>query len=167
MTTTGHPQSAAYFKALYAWVDDGVAARAAVALADGANEILIGTGSYREELIGSNAPMRIRLVVRAYRSLPSKLASFKLAHGTVAQDLTERPGGFDLSLLVSAFVLPEGDPDELKYELNLNVLPHPGPAAEQLTPRIPGPLIMPQMLAPEEFEALMRDLPGERFYEEV
>ena len=163
----GHPQSAAYFKALYTWVDDAVAARAAVALADGANEILMGTGSYREELIGSNAPMRIRLVVRAYRSLPSKLASLKLAHGTVAKDLTERPGGFDLSLLVSAFVLPEGDPDELKYELNLNVLPHPGPAAEQLTPRIQGPLIMPQMLEPEEFEALMRDLPGERFYEEV
>src|SRR5262245_46913569 len=162
-----HPQTATYFAALHTWVDDAVATRAAVALADGANEILQAQGSYREELVGSNGRMKIRLVARAYRSLPSKLASLKLAHGTVAKDLTERPEGFDLSLLVSVFVLPDGDPDVLKYELNLNVLPHPSPAAEQLTPRIPGPLIMPQMLEPEEFQALMRDLPGEPFYEEV
>ena len=166
LNPAGHPLTAAYFAQLRTIITDQALGKVAVAMADGATEALRTAVPVREELIDDHPQGRTRFVVRCYRALPSKFASFAMAHDSVLDDLVTHPDTTDLTILISTFALPPASDRVSKYETTLNVLPHPRPGAAPELANL-GPMLMPQMLSVREQAQAGELLKGDVIYQEM
>jgi hypothetical protein len=158
--------AAIYFRALSTIFDDDLVARAAVRLADGTFESRRHNGQWREEVVQSKGAVRIRFVFRSYITNGPKTAAFNLVRGTVESDLADPAGLSDVTILLTAFVIPPTKDGEWKFEVFFNVLPHTadGTAPDALALR--SAFLMSQMLSEEELARLTQEAPR-MFYEEV